>query len=142
MNQLAPVSEIMTKTVITVSPNDTLLNVEHIFEKHKIHHIPVIEEGKVVGLVSKADYNKSVPFFHVDDEQLQTYLEQVPVKDVMIKKIATINANERLDVAALIFNENYFHALPVVNEKKELLGIITTFDLLKEAYPITKKAWK
>lgn len=142
MNQLAPVSEIMTKTVITVSPNDTLLNVEHIFEKHKIHHIPVVEEGKVVGLVSKADYNKSVPFFHVDDEQLQTYLEQVPVKDVMIKKIATINANERLDVAALIFNENYFHALPVVNEKKELLGIITTFDLLKEAYPITKKAWK
>ena len=70
MNQLAPVSDIMTKTVITVSPNDSLLNVEHIFTQNNIHHIPVVDEGKLVGIVSKEDYNKSVPFFNVDKEQL------------------------------------------------------------------------
>lgn len=142
MNQLAPVSNIMTKKVITLSPNDNLLNVEHIFNQHKIHHIPVVEEGKLVGMVSKEDYNKSVPFFNVDSHQLQNYLEKVLVKEVMIKRVATVSPSERVDVAALIFHENRFHALPVVDEKKAVVGIVTTFDLIEYAYPLTQKAWK
>lgn len=141
MNVLVPVSEIMTTNVFTVSPNDNLSNVAHIFEAHNIHHIPVIEEGRVVGMVSKADFYKAVPFYNVSQEQLEEYLKRKKVKDIMVQKIATIKATERTDVAALIFNENYFHALPVVDDNKGLLGIITTFDLIKYAFPITQKAW-
>ena len=68
-------------------------------------------------------------------------MEQVPVKEIMIEKIATISPDERVDVAALIFHENRFHALPVVDEEKAVLGIVTSFDLIEYAYPLTTKAW-
>ncbi len=141
MNTLAPVSEIMTINVLTVSPKDSLDNVANIFATHNIHHIPVVEEGKVVGMVSKLDFYKATPFYNTSEHQLNIYLERKSVADIMTRKIATVHKDERIDVAALIFNENRFHALPIVNDYKELLGIVTPHDLIRYCFPITEKAW-
>lgn len=141
MNPLAPVSEIMTSNVITVSPNDTILNVKHIFNEHRIHHIPVIEEGNLVGMVSKSDFLKVSPGLYFNSEAEDAFFEKVHVEKIMTTKIAKVKANERIDVVALIFHENLFHAVPVLNEADELVGIVTSFDLIEYAFPITEKAW-
>ncbi len=56
MNLLAPVSSIMSKDLITIGPEDTLKKVETIFQENRIHHLPVIDQGKLVGMVSSSDY--------------------------------------------------------------------------------------
>jgi len=92
-------------------------------------------------MVSKLDFYKATPFYNVSERQLNDFLARKTVEDIMTRKIAMVHKNERIDVAALIFNENRFHALPIVNAQKELLGIVTPHDLVKYAFPITEKAW-
>ena len=55
MNVLAPVSTIMTKDVIFVAERDRLSTVRDIFNENRIHHLPVVRGGKVVGIISKED---------------------------------------------------------------------------------------
>lgn len=144
MNQQAPVSDIMTKNVITVSVNDTLLNVKHIFDDNNIHHVPVLDEGKLVGIVSRNDFMKISLGLNVNPahpELMDEIYGGVKVSKVMTKKIAKIAPTERIDVAALIFNENRFHALPVV-EGDHLVGIVTTHDLIHHAFKLTQVAWQ
>lgn len=141
MNPLAPVSEIMTKNVITVSPKDNLLNVKHIFDRHNIHHIPVVNEGQVVGIISKSDYYKVTPGLYFDATSQDDFYERISVNEVMVSKFAKVEESERIDVVALILNENKFHAVPIVSETNELRGIVTSFDLIQNAYKITQEAW-
>ncbi|MGB0983952.1 MAG: HPP family protein [Saprospiraceae bacterium] len=141
MNPLAPVSEIMTKNVMTLSPNDNLLNAKHIFDGNKIHHLPVVDEGQVIGILSKNDLLRITPGWYKDATANDEFFEKIKIADAMTKKIAKVQANERIDVVALILSENRFHAVPVVNESNELLGIITTFDLIRNAYKLTQEAW-
>ena len=145
MNQLSPVSSIMTKNVITLNTNDTLLNIKHIFDAKRIHHIPIINEGHLVGIVSKSDFEKVCVGISCEDGMQQisdAMYSSISVDKIMTKKLAKISPDERIDVAALIFHENLFHALPVVTEDDTLVGIITTFDLIHHAYKLTSTAWK
>lgn len=135
----------MTKNVITLNTNDTLLNIKHIFDAKRIHHIPIINEGHLVGIVSKSDFEKVCVGISCEDGMQQisdAMYSSISVDKIMTKKLAKISPDERIDVAALIFHENLFHALPVVTEDDTLVGIITTFDLIHHAYKLTSTAWK
>ena len=145
MNQLSAVSTIMTKNVITLSTNDTLLNIKHIFDAKRIHHIPVVNEGHLVGMISKSDFEKAYAVIsskNSGEKITDTIYSSVTVGEIMTKELAKISPDERIDVAALIFHENLFHALPVVTEDDTLVGIVTTFDLIHHAYKLTSTAWK
>ena len=145
MNQLSPVSTIMTKNVITLSTNDTLLNVKHIFDANRIHHIPILNEGHLVGMISKSDFDKVCVGLSCENDMKEipdAIYSSILVSKIMTKKLAKISPSERIDVAALIFHENLFHALPVVEDDDTLVGIVTTFDLIHYAYKLTSIAWK
>lgn len=125
------VSTIMTKELITVHPDDKLSMVLEAFKTKKIHHLPVIEDGKLVGLITTSDLmwlNRSF-----DD------YSSVQVSDVMTRKLATLEPSAKIGTAAEIFLENWFHALPIVDENELLVGIVTSFDILRynynKAYP-------
>jgi len=125
------VSTIMTKELITVHPDDKLSMVLEAFKTKKIHHLPVIEDGKLVGLITTSDLmwlNRSF-----DD------YSSIQVSDVMTRKLATLEPSAKIGTAAEIFLENWFHALPIVDENELLVGIVTSFDILRynynKAYP-------
>ncbi len=133
------IADIMTKNVIVVQPTDTMEIVQDIFRKHNIHHIPVVEEGKAVGILSYSDYLKLLHGFtlfktHKSHEYNDAILRSLLVKEVMTKPIATIRPDDTVELAAGFFRENLFHALPVVDEEGLLVGIVTTYDLLHHAY--------
>jgi acetoin utilization protein AcuB len=134
MDLLAPVSSMMTTEVKTVEPEDTMKKVEQVFRENRIHHIPVVEKGKLLGIVSKSDYlffkrgfNDQTTDNRIDEFRLKTR----KVKDIMTKGIAKLETADRIGVALEIFKENLFHAIPIVDDGK-LVGIITTFDIIKK----------
>lgn len=111
---------IMTKNPIALSPKHTIADVESLFKHHRIHHLPVVEDGRLIGLVTSYDlwnYVKRNP-------------ETVFVTEVMNTQIVKISPNDKIGTAAELFLDNRFHALPVI-EDDLLVGIVTTFDVLK-----------
>ena len=121
-----PLSKIMTTHVYTLNPDDTLARAKDIFMQHRIHHLPVVEGKKLVGMLSTTDLYKLGKSF--------AEYEEIFVKDVMTQKVGTLNPQEQIGAAAEVFLENLFHAVPIVNDDRELLGIVTTFDIIKHQF--------
>ncbi len=140
MNKYAKLREVMTEQVITVKPTDTMARVDEIFNTHHIHHLPVVDDdGKVVGIISKTDYYKmqhGLTMFHSakSEEYNQALFHSILVEDVMTKQVATLHPDDTVATAAAYFRENLFHAIPIVDEHKRLVGIVTTYDLLNYAF--------
>jgi len=132
MKKRTPVSEIMSTDLVTLNTIDTLEVAEKLFKKHNIKHIPVVNNKEVIGMLSYSDLLR-ISFADVTDDEKNVEafvydlftIAQVMVKDVyIIPPYATIK-----EVAELLAKKS-FHALPVV-EDKELVGIVTTTDLIK-----------
>jgi len=132
MNLLTPVSELMTKELITVNPADRLMAVRKIFDENKIHHIPVVRFRKIVGIISKSDllyFMKGLGTVNnpVDINQGRLLITQA--QDIMTTGLAKLAPTDRINVALEVFRENILHAIPVV-ENDELVGILTTHDII------------
>lgn len=140
MNPNAAVRTVMTTEVVHIGPDETIERVRDFFEEHHINHLPVCENDRIIGIISRADYHMLLHSFTVfDTQQSRQYneetLRRLLVREVMKTEVATINTDATLAEAASIFGENRFHALPVVEgNDQRLVGIITVMDLLNHAY--------
>lgn len=133
MDLLAPVSTIMTKKLITVTPKDKLSVVKEIFDNNKIHHLPVVRYKSIVGMISKNDllyFLKGATHGNGYEEMLnEARLNNYTADEIMTKGLAKVNSKERIGVAIEVFKANLFHAIPVVDDD-ELVGILTTYDII------------
>lgn len=130
---MAPVSRIMTTQLLTVGPKDTLMKVKEIFDTHRFHHLPVVENRKIIGMISKADILLFIQGMYQSsyDKMLETTrLVHYFAEDIMTKGLAKLEAEDKINVAIEVFKENLFHALPVLKDG-ELVGIVTTFDIIR-----------
>lgn len=127
------VKDIMTKDVITLHQNDSLELAEKLFNKHRVRHLPVVDQGILKGLVSKTDLMR-ISFLDSLSDTESTVDEAIyqlfSVDQIMIKNVQTINLYANIKEVTELFIAKEFHALPVVVEDK-LVGILTTTDLLK-----------
>ncbi|MEM7102389.1 MAG: CBS domain-containing protein [Bacteroidota bacterium] len=142
MNLYAPISEIMTTNLITVSPREKMTIVDKIFKEKRIHHIPVAEtDGTLVGIISKTDYLKMHQALALGNggDDFETLLDSYTAENIMTKGIAKLGENDRVDVAARIFKENLFHAIPIVSQENRLVGIVTTYDVINYCF---KEIWE
>ena len=107
---------------------------QDIFNKHNIHHIPVVRYKNIVGIISKTDFER---FLHRtpkgagngDSLIESTRLDTWKVRDIMTDRLAKVDSKEPIRTALDLFRLNRFHALPVV-DNNELVGIVTTFDII------------
>lgn len=124
-----PVSLIMTTgELITADANDDLAVALEVFRQGRISHIPILSEGsKLVGVVSPVDVLKlgSPPRL---SQQGGT---GVRLADVMTKNIETVRPNVHLRQAAQLFVSGGFHSLLVTASDGELVGILTTSDIIR-----------
>ena len=133
MKSEVPVSTIMTKNVVKLNLTDDLTKAEALFKKHKIRHIPVVTNQKVVGILSLTDLLRISFADAVDDEDEVidvTVYNMFTVEQVMVKKVEMVSPNTSIRNVAEILSKREFHALPVV-EGDILVGIVTTTDLIK-----------
>ncbi|MFQ5447513.1 MAG: CBS domain-containing protein, partial [Saprospiraceae bacterium] len=114
MNILAPISSIMTKDVIAVSPDDSLAEVQKIFEDKKMHHLPVVRYKEIVGIISKTDF---LHFMHgfkgneMDQFIDKTRLNSWKAGEIMTKGLAKVDSTEPIRTALDVFLVNRFHAI-------------------------------
>lgn len=133
MNAFAPISTIMSTDLITVNPEDNLLTVKKLFESHTFHHLPVVRFRKIIGIISKTDFEHFTGgLSHYADDRFvnENRMERTKAQDIMTKGIGKLEPDDRINVALEIFSKNWFHALPVV-KNDELVGIVTTQDVIK-----------
>ena len=137
MNPQTPVAAIMTKSLITVHPDDRYSKVEDVFRAHNIHHIPVVDQGnKLVGIVSKTDLHTLLDKLtgHTSGKAYhEKLLSSMQIGEFMTLNPLVIEPEDTIGLAADIILSNKLHALPVVDDGT-LVGLITNHDLLAFAF--------
>lgn len=124
MREIA-IRRVMTSNPTTVGPDDTAAQARKVIESNGIHHLPVVVDGKLVGILSSSDFLK----LHVLRGQPEA-LEAVQVHQIMEADPVTLDTSaDLIDVAAKL-TEGGFHAVPVVEEDGTLVGIVTSSDLI------------
>ncbi len=132
MKKRVPISQIMTKNVVTLSTKDDLVTAEELFKKNKIRHIPVTSGNEVLGMLSYTDLMR-ISFADAIDEDEQDVDTMVynmfTIEQVMVKDVICVSAKATVHEVAAFLAQKEFHALPVV-DNDELVGIVTTTDLI------------
>lgn len=139
MNSNITVSEIMTRHPIVVKPTTLIDEIHIIFEKNKFHHLPVIDRGKLIGIISRSDYLKirhMLAYTWSGEIKTRELYEKMCASDIMTAGPLSIEPSDTIGLAADIFLANALHALPVV-EQGELVGIVTSHDVLAHAFKQT-----
>ena len=132
MKKRTPISEIMTKKVITLSHADDLETAEKLFKTKNIRHIPVVSGENIAGMLSYTDLLR-ISFADAIDED-ESYVDAVvynmfTIEQVMAKNLISVSPQTTIKEVAEILSKREFHALPVV-ENDKLVGIVTTTDLI------------
>lgn len=137
MKREKSVREIMTTDVVTLLLDDTLRLADDLMNLANLHHFPVVEKGKVVGIVSRMDLilASMATIIQRGKKPPREMLGTIAVKDVMKEAPAMIPPNMTVREAARLMVEKGVDCLIVVEEGR-LVGIATRTDLLKEIIEI------
>ena len=130
MNLDAPISTIMMSSVKSVSPDQKLIDIKHIYEQKEFHsHIPVTENNKVVGIISLVNFMHAIHDATLDDNE-EVY-HKLLVRDIMTLNAESVSPNTSIREVATILSKGNFHSMLVASDN-ELEGIVTTTDILRK----------
>lgn len=125
---------LMTSTVVTATPKDTVRRALRLLEDGDIRHLPIVEGKKLVGLVSDRDLREyRLPLVEeIEDPDYADDLLDTPLSEVMSGDIICLETGESLATAVDLMIEYGIGAIPVVDpDTTELLGILSYVDVLK-----------
>lgn len=130
----------MTRNLVTLSPEARVAEALTLCRKRRIRHIPILEEGRLVGIVSDRDLRDASPALG-DPERART-LQEIRVADVMTREVITVDPQDSIENAAQQMYELKIESLPVVSEgavadgewavaEEMVLGIVTSSDVMR-----------
>ena len=125
------IAAIMSTNSITVEPSSTLAEPRTLMHDKRIHHIPVVEDGKLKGLVTLTNVLAATDSF-LRDPKNRIHANEILVKDAMVTDVATVEVHASLRSAALFIEKHKIGCLPVM-KGEELVGIITDTDFVAVA---------
>ena len=126
------VGERMSRPVISVAPDSPINDVLAMFRKERIRRAPVMENGKLVGIVSERDLLYATPssVTTLSVWEMHYLISKVTVKDVMTKNVITVDQDTPIEEAARIMADKKIGGVPVVSGAN-VVGMITETDLFK-----------
>jgi CBS domain-containing protein len=126
----APITSIMTPDVESVSPDQKIIDIKHIYERPDFHsHIPVMSEGKVTGIISLVNFMHAIHDATLDDSE-EVYHE-ILVRNIMTPNPTSIPSGASIRDAVEILSKGEFHSILVADEG-DLKGIVTSTDILRQ----------
>lgn len=122
------VRDSMTREVVTVGPETTAAEALALCREKGIRHLPVLEGGWLVGMISDRDLRSATPA--LGDPDRAEALERIRVADEMAKEVATVRPEDPIEEAAIEMYERKIGCLPVVDDGN-LVGIVTSSDVMR-----------
>ena len=129
----------MTRNLVTLSPEASVAEALTLCRERRIRHIPILEEGRLVGIVSDRDLRDASPA--LGDAERASALQETRIGDVMTREVITADPQDSIENAAQEMYEHKIQSLPVIAEEplvdeasavaEELLGIITSSDVMR-----------
>lgn len=138
INKDTKVKDVMSKSLVTVDINDNLHTVEEQFNMHKIHHLPVMRNGELVGIISQGDLlilKDWGTFLDLKTSRSNNaaIFRTHTAEDIMSTALVTVKEDYTLAQIAQLMKPNKHHAFPVVTYGN-LVGIITSYDMIQQAF--------
>ena len=133
-------SQYMTRTVQTVTRQVTMLDLETLFEKHDFNAFPVVEAGKMLGIVTKLDFLRAFAFTtsqivpHFDELMRRT------VADVMTEAVVHVEPAEPLTRVLQLMVNLRNRSFPVMGPGRQLVGMISREDVMRALRETTREA--
>jgi CBS domain-containing protein len=131
------VKEIMSTDVVVVERNDDLSRVEDLMVTKKLRHVPVVENGELVAVVSQRDLFKAMmsSTMGYGEKAQKAYLHSVRVKEIMTYPVVTVAPDTTVGDAAQLMLQKGIGCLPVL-DGSQLVGIVTKTDLLRYVHTL------
>ncbi|GHE81327.1 CBS domain-containing protein [Thalassotalea profundi] len=129
------ISQIMSKKLITLDIDDDLNKAKNIFEQHNIHHILVLNNKELAGVITDRDLYKHLsPYIGTSKETPRdSTLLHKKVHLIMSRDLVTTNENSTINEAVLLFYKHHISCLPIINDEYQPVGIISWRDIIKVA---------
>lgn len=126
------VRDIMTRDPIILGRNDTLDLAEDIMNLRRIRHMPVVDEGSIVGIVSQRDLFRSalVTALGFGRKTQTAIIKTIKIKEIMTEHVITISPDASVKEAARMMIDKKIGCLPVV-DGENLVGLLTETDILR-----------
>jgi CBS domain-containing protein len=126
------VREIMMGSPVTLKPDDTLNLANDVISLGRIRHIPIVDDGRLVGLLSERDLLGSATnqIFGLKHKNKAALLKSVKINEVMKKRVITVAPDTPIKDAAHLMADKKIGCVPVVSAGA-LVGLVTTTDILR-----------
>ena len=136
------VKDFMIKDVFVMEKNESLKALLELMVEKKIGGVPVVDkDNKLAGIISDGDVLRAlkpttyVGYYYFFKEELDDNLLEeanLPIKKLMRKRVVTIDENADMEEALKLLASHHFKKIPVINENKEVVGIISRGDMIKK----------
>ena len=125
----------MTRDVITILEDATVLDAKATLDKHRIHHLPVVDDARrLIGVVTDRDVRSALPSGVFDNEETARERERIlslKVGEIMTRKPVSVSPSNTLEDVLLLMERTPVGAVPVVDDDRKIVGIISTRDLMR-----------
>ncbi len=127
------VNEVMSAPVVSIRWDASVLEVSVLMEENNIRRLPVVDEDNVlIGIVSDGDVREALSIYNVTNPYAPDQDEIVlAVDEIMSTPVFTVGPDEHLRTVVKMMLEHKFGGVPVVDERKHPLGIVTVSDILR-----------
>ncbi len=123
------IREIMSSPVYVISPDETVARARNLMLRHKIGRLVLIENNKPIGIVTKKDISRRLN--QAEPQWRRRPIDSIPIRQVMTESLITIYPDATPKQLSELMVENNIGGLPVVNNKDEVIGIVTKWDLIR-----------
>jgi len=130
----------MTRNPITIEADATIIEAMHLMTERKIRRLPVMKKGKIAGILTEKMLKDYLPSkaTTLDTWELHYLLSKTPVTKAMNPKPYLISPDTDLTEAAALLHDKKLNGVLVVDEKQNLIGILTTTNALEALIAICK----
>lgn len=127
------IDKVMTREVITAHVDQKVSDVRKLLVKGGFHHIPIVSGNKLIGLISGSDIlGISVEGIGSDERSMDAYIDhQFSIKSLMKTELQTLSTHATIADAANTLSNGNIHAVPVVDDNGDLIGLVTSTDLIR-----------
>ncbi len=129
----------MSKNIITIDENDSMHGAMKLLKEHDIRMLPVMKNGKLVGIVTDRDLKKASASdaTSLEIHELFYLLTRIKVKNIMTKDVITVPPDFTVEETAQVLQKNKISGAPVVDAKGQIVGTITQTDLFRVLISLT-----